>query len=520
MRLGPGGLIGCPLCGRPDSVAHRLYDTSCGGEAAGGRKAELQLAKLHETGGGLRDPDGVRVPWFPRLRAPAGPWRPEVLSGDLECGEEGEDGKFFRPERGPIFVDGSCVAPLDVYASAAGAAVQVDADGKVVACISFAVPAGWPQTAAAGEHFAYYMADRLSAPGVEVVTDCAAVLRSAQCGRRYATGERRPWASLWRELLGRVAVASKVKAHQTRDEAAALGPDALLRWYGNDAADHRARARATRALPPAGLRRGLDAQQQAREAFYRGAAEVLASYPRAVDLVPAAARGRLAQAGASLVLFHGHTLVWASHRRRWVCTMCLHTATAARRQAFAEATCSKRGVGLRAMVCRAELQGHRVRVSFVAGPGTPLCMCVRCGCYAEAHAVGLGAPCRGRVQPGGTAYRLGRFLRGLHPTRGCAMQGPCHPESLQAEGEPPKWIPPTEQAPEASASRGIKRPREEFEVECNPGGGDRPAPVEVPVPTPQARACGALDDPDWDPFAWEPSLDEGLQEGWGEPPSE
>ncbi len=58
---------------------------------------------------------------------------------------------------------------------------------------------------------------------------------------------------------------------------------------------------------------------------------------------------------------------------------------------------------------------------------------IHCGCYLEAIAVGLAKRCtshtmqlgRARGPSKGAQYRLGRFLRGLHPAKvGVTLDGP------------------------------------------------------------------------------------------------
>ena len=49
---------------------------------------------------------------------------------------------------------------------------------------------------------------------------------------------------------------------------------------------------------------------------------------------------------------------------------------------------------------------------------------IGCGCYAEARPIGLTRQCGPAGPSKGGRYRLGRFLRGLHPTRDVWLGGP------------------------------------------------------------------------------------------------
>ncbi len=57
------------------------------------------------------------------------------------------------------------------YARVAGTLCQVGEGGAVLAHVIFTEPGDWEQTAAAGEHLAAWLAERLSELGATVVAD-------------------------------------------------------------------------------------------------------------------------------------------------------------------------------------------------------------------------------------------------------------------------------------------------------------------------------------------------------------
>ena len=221
-----------------------------------------------------------------------------------------------------LFMDGSCKAPLSCYARAAGAILQFNAAGALVRGITFVVPAGWPQTAAASEHLAYQVAHDYARQGMVPVTDCGSVFRSARSGMAYATNPKRPWAAVRSDIrCGWLEPALKVKAHFSRLQCEAIGQGDL--WAGNQAVDAAAKCRAGLALPPQYLCDELDLAEAARAGAYRAAARALASYPELASLVDAALRKAVGKVAATqLLLYRGHELVRLMPTDRWVCLGC------------------------------------------------------------------------------------------------------------------------------------------------------------------------------------------------------
>ena len=76
----------------------------------------------------------------------------------------------------------------------------------------------------------------------------------------------------------------------------------------------------------------------------------------------------------------------------------------------------------------ARLCGHTPWAAFVQEGRAGIVCCIRCGCYSEANAIGLARTCTTNGSLGkpskGSRYRLGRFLKGLHPVRDVPLDGP------------------------------------------------------------------------------------------------
>ena len=77
--------------------------------------------------------------------------------------------------------------------------------------------------------------------------------------------------------------------------------------------------------------------------------------------------------------------------------------------------------------------GHDPWVAFLEGSRVPLVCCVQCGCFSEAcsNVIGLRRQCvhrkagpKGSEPSKGAKYRLGRFLKGKHPTKDLGLEGP------------------------------------------------------------------------------------------------
>ena len=335
-----------------------------------------------------------------------------------------------------LFMDGSCKAPLSCYARAAGAILQFNAAGALVRGITFVVPAGWPQTAASSEHLAYQVAHDYARQGMVPVTDCGSVFQSALSGKAYATHPKRPWAAVWSDIrCGWLEPPLKVKAHFSREQCAAIGQEHL--WAGNQAVDRAAKSRAALALPPEGICADLDAVEAARVSFYCGAAKLLAAYPAPAALVDPACRQAVSKLAATqLVLYRGHELVQVPLVERWVCPGCSASCSSLRRTDLLTRECQINSSAVAQCIAGARAGGHVPWVVFVQGSLVPVVCCEQCGCHSEAgsNVIGLARECMHKARhvgaperagpSKGARYRLGRFLKGKHPTRELALDGP------------------------------------------------------------------------------------------------
>jgi hypothetical protein len=67
----------------------------------------------------------------------------------------------------------------------------------------------------------------------------------------------------------------------------------------------------------------LCAEEASRSKLNRAAARLLSLYPRPASLVEPAMECKVARADqTTVVLVREHEIVWAEHRRRWVCLLC------------------------------------------------------------------------------------------------------------------------------------------------------------------------------------------------------
>ena len=84
---------------------------------------------------------------------------------------------IFTLSQGDLCVDGSCAWPTHSDAARAGwAAVPLDAEGELVASGVGTVPGHFAQQSAVGEQFALLMAAAEAENGINIQSDCAAVI--------------------------------------------------------------------------------------------------------------------------------------------------------------------------------------------------------------------------------------------------------------------------------------------------------------------------------------------------------
>ena len=108
---------------------------------------------------------------------------------------EGEP-SYWHPESGhpqggfghKVFIDGSCMfrALGEDFARAGWAVTEVDEDGSLIAAFYGPLPALYPQTAQAGEHYALMMAAGVIPADATVHSDCSGVVKGVQKGKEWS----------------------------------------------------------------------------------------------------------------------------------------------------------------------------------------------------------------------------------------------------------------------------------------------------------------------------------------------
>ena len=309
---------------------------------------------------------------------------------------------------------------------------QVAEDGSLVRGLSFVVPEGWPQTAAAAEHLAYYLAALCSEDGMCIVTDCGSVFASASKGPAYAEHPKRPWSAIWAGVdTTRLGPVLKVKAHLTREQSVGRGEGHL--WRGNDLVDKAAKERALNALPPELWCCELKEVLASRRAFLQGAAAVLAEYPRpSLWVDPGLGTSVEHAANTTLEVVHGHELSRLLNDK-WMCTLCSVSCGSLQRETFEKTACKAIVPVLAGVLAGARASGHQPRIAYTVGSRIPVVCCLGCGCHSEggSNVIGLARRCLYSRSSGskaelskGAKYRLSRFLKGKHPLRNCVLDGP------------------------------------------------------------------------------------------------
>jgi hypothetical protein len=125
----------CRFCRKVDSVQHRIFDEECGPPELLAARAEGKVYELNVEEGRTESIAEVNPTWFPQL-PPAGSGGPELVVrasvGQHELVvEPGQLPVISKKEWGPLYGDGSCIAPAASYARAAAALCQTGANGGV-----------------------------------------------------------------------------------------------------------------------------------------------------------------------------------------------------------------------------------------------------------------------------------------------------------------------------------------------------------------------------------------------------
>ncbi len=230
----------CDLCGQaPDDKFHREWECIA-----------IEPLRQRYTTEEMRNKAAAAGRHHPR-------WTRGVTSNPKSCvppprrdfGEEWVFGQGVPHDRhfsGTVYTDGSAYNPQCVDVRRAGwSIVQVDRNGMLLKAVFGHVPAcmSTDQTVAAGELYALRRAVELSVGDLAVKTDYQGIIDGLQAGEAATTSAKRPnaasWRAFWRTVEGSPPQVYKVKAHRSRDEAAASDdPDSLADWTGNKTADH------------------------------------------------------------------------------------------------------------------------------------------------------------------------------------------------------------------------------------------------------------------------------------------
>ncbi len=334
---------------------------------------------------------------------------------------------------GTVYTDGSAFYPQCADIRRAGwAVVQIDSDGGLVKALFGHVPASisTEQTVSAGEIYAMRRATELRIGELTIKTDYQGILDGLQAGEAATTSARRPnaasWRAFWRAADGTAPRAQKVKAHRSREEAAAEGSlEAITDWTGNKWAD-------TYAKRGAALHTNAEGHKaaEAYEGNFKQLTAIATWIGIALSQWPRMAGGRPA---------NKHWRREAGHRRRarrqvaarsqghdlthgrdgWHCTVCGRSArtwTGTKRLALSECR------GHTATRIRAQGPAPSAHLLWAAeaersqtGSLAPdVIWCGRCGAYSSAKVYNLARTCRG-VPEKSARTRLAAFNIGIHP---------------------------------------------------------------------------------------------------------
>ncbi len=332
--------------------------------------------------------------------------------------------------------------------------VAVDAQGNVVAEASGIVPS-WVSSMSEAEAWALAKALQCSPPGAGYVTDCQAVLKQIDSGPTRATSYCKPMARVMRMVHGLLdgdigahpvvwmpshRSATEVGCTRKSDGSELTAVDHMA----NDRADWLAKQRAKAVRADPATRAAIAARRvlTLKVASHIGRATWTANSntdgrgkDSATVSSPARAAARLGLASARRrrsaretlgdersFAVGGHLLV-KNGSDGWRCAICWTSSKCRARIASQRcggdvaAKWAERAQALAAAETT-DLAGHELRIT------GPLTWCIRCGAYAEHHAVGLAAPCRGAPPRGGEFGRhtkLSRLRRGCHPKSGLPL---------------------------------------------------------------------------------------------------
>jgi hypothetical protein len=223
--------ITCPMCGEPDTIAHRIHTCFCSTTV----DDEMTYPTTISQRRGL-----YMLP--PILKAP-----PEYILAFYHDGHP-TDPFTFDPQDGPIYTDGSVYEGNHVTLARGGCAVAQPGAKKV---LQYTIEADLPATAAVTEHVGLLMATTYTTAAAlnlaHIHADCAGLV-SFTDRQAQALAYSCPMAGIWRQITEQPdwphMCIHKTKAH--RSLAQATQADDQQRFIGNDVGDSSAKAAAAK----------------------------------------------------------------------------------------------------------------------------------------------------------------------------------------------------------------------------------------------------------------------------------
>jgi hypothetical protein len=223
--------INCPMCGEPDTVAHRIHTSFC--SATTDDKLDYPTSISKQRGMYMLPP----IPKAP----------PGFILAFCQDGQP-TDPFTFNPEDGSIYADGSVHEGNHVSLARGGRAVAQPGAKKV---LQYTIEADLPATAAVTEHVGLLMATTYTSASAgnlaHVYADCAGLV-SFTDRQQQAMAYSCPMAGLWRQITEQpewpYMRIHKPKAHRTLAQAALA--DDQQHFVGNDVADTSAKAAAAK----------------------------------------------------------------------------------------------------------------------------------------------------------------------------------------------------------------------------------------------------------------------------------
>ena len=407
----------CDLCrDKPDTLFHRLWECEC--EAVSElRKQVLPVSLIREARRA-----GAGSAAFCRGLGPsiAALVPPPLDDGGVLFTRNGAivEDRALWTLCGDVFYDGSCFQRgSNELNRATWAAIQMDADNKVVACVSGPVWAGLPQSAQAAEHCARTAAVELLNGPSRLIGDSKNIVEHAKRPLAKACHHSRMHAAASRMAAcstsaGHVLEDVWVRAHRKPESEA--DPWDRYTAIGNDFADTEAVAAQTRLEHDGTPQWKAVAAAKARARTICRAIGIIASlWPSAKQACGTAERVPVAPVAERRAQVAEHRHTWAHSNGRWTCENCLTFAHSDAKKVLRSGEhCPGYSASMSAML--GGERGHAfAAVELESGP--PLILCLRCGGWAARNAVGLKEDCPPAPHPGGK-QALRRIARGQHPS--------------------------------------------------------------------------------------------------------